>query len=135
MVNYPISDMLIRIKNAQAVGNEQVFVPFSNMKLKIAQILKDSGFVIDVERRKKKGKKTEHEYLAITLKYDEENRPSIDGFKIISKPSRHMYTGAKEIKSVRSGYGVGIISTSKGIMNSKEAKKQNLGGEMLFEVW
>ena len=135
MVNYPISDMLIRIKNAQAVGNEQVFVPFSNMKLKISQILKDSGFVADVERKKKKGKKAELEYIAITLKYDEENRPSISGFKIISKPSRHMYTGAKEIKSVRSGYGVGMISTSKGIMNSKEAKKQNLGGEMLFEVW
>ena len=127
--------MLIRIKNAQAVGNEQVSVPFSNMKLKIAQILKDSGFVMDVERRKKKAKKAELEYLVITLKYGEENRPRIGGFKIISKPSRHMYAGAKEIKSVRSGYGVGIISTSKGIMNSKEAKKQNLGGEMLFEVW
>jgi len=135
MVNYPISDMLIRIKNAQAVGNEQVSIPFSNMKLRIAQILKEGGFVMDVERKKKKGKKAELEYLAITLKYGEENRPSIGGFKIISKPSRHMYAGAKEIKPVRSGYGVGIISTSKGIMNSKEAKKQNLGGEMLFEVW
>lgn len=135
MVNYPISDMLIRIKNAQAVGNENVSVPFSNMKSRIAQILCEGGFVAAVERRKKKGKKAELEYLSLTLKYGEENRPAISGFKIISKPSRHMYTGAKEIKPVRSGYGVGIISTSKGIMNSKEAKKQNLGGEMLFEVW
>ncbi len=135
MVNYPIGDMLIRIKNAQAVGNEQASVPFSNMKLRIAQILKEGGFVVDVERRKKKAKKAEFEYLAITLKYDEENRPAINGFKIISKPSRHMYFGAKEIKPVRSGYGMGVISTPKGVMNSKEAKKQNLGGEMLFEVW
>jgi len=127
--------MLIRIKNAQAVGNEQVSVPFSNMKLRIAQILKEGGFVMDVERRKKKAKKTEFEYLAITLKYGEENRPAISGFKIISKPSRHMYFGVKEIKPVRSGYGMGVISTPKGVMNSKEAKKQNLGGEMLFEVW
>lgn len=123
------------MKNAQAVGNEQVSIPFSNMKLRIAQILKESGLVTDVERKKKKNKKAELEYLVITLKYGEENMPAISGFKIISKPSRHMYVGAKEIKPVRSGYGVGMISTPKGVMNSKEAKKQNLGGEILFEIW
>lgn len=133
-MSYPISDMLIRINNAQAVGKEQVSVPFSKMKLKIAQILKENAFIEDVERRKKKAKKTELEYLSIVLKYSD-NRPALSGFKLISKPSRHSYIGAKEIKPVRSGFGLGIISTSKGIMSAKDAKKQNLGGEMLFEVW
>lgn len=127
--------MLVQINNAQAVGKEQVSVPFSKMKLRIAQILKENGLLGDVERKKKKGRKSELEYLSIALKYGEDKRPAINGFKLISKPSRHMYTGAKEIKSVRSGYGIGVISTSKGVMSSKEAKKQNLGGEMLFEVW
>ncbi len=135
MVNYPISDMLIRIKNAQAVGKEQVSVPFSNTKLKITEILKSNGFVVDFEKRKKKEKKSEFDYLSITLKYGEDKLPGIEGFKIISRPSRHMYVGAKEIKSVHSGYGIAVISTSKGLMSSKEARKQNLGGEILFEVW
>ncbi|MDP3697425.1 MAG: 30S ribosomal protein S8 [Candidatus Taylorbacteria bacterium] len=131
----PISNMLVQIKNAQAVGKEQVLFPFSNMNFKIAGILKDNGFVQDVERRKKKEKKSEQEYLSVTLKYDEDGQPAISGFKVISRPSRHLYTGVKDIKSVRSGYGIAVISTSKGVMSSKEARKQNLGGEMLFEVW
>jgi len=135
MVNSPISDMLIRIKNAQAVGKEQVSVPFSSMKLKIAEIFKNGGFIKDFEKRKKKDKKTELDYLWITLKYSEDKTPGISGFKIISRPSRHMYLGAKDIKPVRSGYGIAVISTSKGVMSSKEARKQNLGGEILFEIW
>ena len=131
---YPISDMLIRIKNAQAVGKEQVSVPFSKIKLRIAQILKDRGFIGEVERRTKKGKKSEFEYISIELKYENKS-PAISGFRMISKPSRHMYIGAGDIKPIRSGYGLGVISTSKGVMDSKEAKKQNLGGEMMFEVW
>ena len=132
---YPISDMLIRLKNAQAVGKEQVSVPFSGMKLKIAEILKTGGFIQDFEKRKKKVKKSEIDYLLVSLKYDEDKLPGISGFKIISRPSRHMYEGVKEIKPVHSGYGIAVISTSKGIMSSKEARKQNLGGEILFEIW
>lgn len=135
MVNYPISDMLIRLKNAQAVGKEQVSVPFSNTKLRIIEILKKGGFITDFEKRKKKEKKTEFDYLSVSLKYGEDKLPGISGFKLISRPSRHMYIAAKDIKSVHSGYGMSIISTSKGLMSSKEARKQNLGGEILFEVW
>ena len=127
--------MLVQIKNAQAVGKEQISVPFSNMKFKIAQILKENGFIIDLEKKKKKTKKSELDYLSISLKYDEDKHSGIDGFKIISKPSRHIYIGSKDIKPVRSGYGIAAISTSKGVMSSKEARKQNLGGEILFEVW
>ena len=130
----PISDMLIRIKNAQAVKAEQVVIPFSGMKLKIANILKNSGYVFDVERKKKKSKKTEHEYLNVTLKYSD-NFGALSGIKIISRPSRRMYIKEKEIRPVRSGYGLAIVSTSKGIMNSKEAVKQKLGGELICEVW
>lgn len=135
MVNYPISDMLIRLKNAQAVGKEQVSVPFSTMKLKIAEILKTGGFINDFEKRKKKAQKSEIDYLSVSLKYGEDKLPGISGFKIISRPSRHIYLGAKDIKSVHSGYGIAVISTSKGVMSSKDARKQNLGGEILFEIW
>ena len=134
-MSYPIADMLIQMKNAQAVGKEEISVPSSNMKFKIAQILKEGGFILDVEKKKKKGKKAEFDYIAISLKYDAEKNPGISGFKIISKPSRHLYIGAKDIKLVRSGFGMAVISTSKGVMSSREARKQNLGGEILFEVW
>lgn len=135
MVNYPIADMLIRIKNAQATGKEQVSFPSSNLKFKIAGILKDIGFIQGVEKKKKKETKSEQEYISVMLKYDKDNQPAISGFKIVSKPSRHLYTSAQDIKQIRSGYGMAVISTSKGVMSSREAKKQGLGGEVLFEVW
>ena len=134
MVNHPISDMLIRIKNAQAVGKGQVLIPFSKLKFKIANVLKGEGFISGVEKRKKKSKKSTHDYMELLLKYND-GRGAIDGIKIISKPSRRMYVGAKDIKPVRSGYGVSIISTSTGIITSKEAKKKNVGGEILFEIY
>ena len=131
--------MLIQIKNAQTVGHEQVVLPFSKMKLRIAEILKNRGYLADVERKNKparpgKGKKSEREYLYMTLKY-QDNQGALSGIKIISRPSRRMYIKAKEIKPVRSGYGLAIISTPQGVMDSKEARKNNLGGEILFEVW
>ena len=131
----PIANMLIQIKNAQLVNKGQVLIPSSKMKFKIAQILKESGFIGEIEKKKRKTKKAEFEYLSISLKYNDDKESGINGFKIISKPSRHMYIGAKDIKPVRSGYGIAVISTSKGVMSSKEARKQNLGGEILFEVW
>ena len=130
----PIADMLIRIKNAQAVRAEQVTMPFSKVKFRIANILKEAGYVSEVERKNKKAKKVEHEHLQLTLKY-QDNQGVLSGVKIISRPSRRMYIKASEIKPVRSGYGLAIISTSKGIMNSREAKKAGLGGEIICEIW
>ena len=130
----PISDMLIRIKYAQAVKSEQVVIPFSKVKFRIANILKESGYVSEVERKSKKAKKAEHEYLQLTLKY-QDGQATLSGVKLISKPSRRMYIKAKEIRPVRSGYGLAIVSTSKGIMASKEAKKNKLGGEIICEIW
>ncbi len=130
----PIADMLIRIKNAQAVRGEQVVMPFSKVKFKIANLLKEAGYISEVERKNKKAKKAEHEYLQLTLKYLD-NQGALSGVKIISRPSRRMYIKAAEIKPIRSGYGMGIVSTSKGIMSSREAKKLGLGGEIICEVW
>ena len=129
-----VIDMLIRIKNAQAVRGEQVVMPFSRVKFKIANILKESGYISEIEKKSRKEKKAEHEYLQLTLRY-QNNQGALGGIKIISRPSRRMYVKAKDIKPVRSGYGLAIVSTSKGIMSSKEAKRLGLGGEIICEVW
>ncbi len=129
-----ISDMLIRIKNAQAVKKEQVTIPFSNFKYGIAKILKNYGFIADCERKSKKSKKSEHDYILVTLKY-QENIGAISGLKMISKPSRRMYAKVTDIKPIRSGYGISIISTPGGLMSSIDARKNNFGGEVICEIW
>lgn len=130
----PISDMLIRIKNAQAVGHERVSIPFSKVKLQIAQILNSAGYVGEVERRTRKAKRAEVEYLDLALKYND-GEGAISGIRIVSRPSRHIYVKASAIKPVRSGFGSAVVSTSKGIMTSQDARKGGMGGEVLFEIW
>lgn len=137
MVTDPISDFIIRIKNAQKVYRDQVLIPFSKMKFAMANVLKADGYLAEVERKNKigsGGKKTEHEFLLLTLKY-QDGEGAIQGIKIISKPSRRMYIKSENIRPVRSGYGLAIVSTSQGIMNSRDAKKQKLGGELICEIW
>lgn len=130
----PIADMLTRIRNAQAVGKERVFVPFSKMKLEIANILSGAGYVGTVERRKRKGLKSEQEVLDIGLKYADA-LGAISGIRMISTPSRRIYAGARDLKPVRSGFGMSVVSTPKGIMTSVQARKENVGGEIIFEIW
>lgn len=130
----PISDMLTRIINAQAVRHERVGVPFSNIKFSIAQLLKESGYLADVERRTKKAKTAEVEWLDLVLRYDN-NRGAISGIRRMSRPSRHLYLKAHDIRPVRSGYGIAILSTSKGVMSGAAARKAGLGGEIMFEIW
>ena len=131
---YPIADMLTMIRNAQSANKERLLVPFSKAKFEIARILKETGFVSEVERKKKKIKKTEHNFVELKINRGELAR-SISGMKLISKPSRRVYAKKSEIKPVMSGYGIAIISTSKGIMSGEEARKQNLGGELIAEIW
>lgn len=126
----PISDMLNRISNAQAVGFPMVEIPFSNLKYGIAQILAENNFIEKVE---KKGRKTK-KIMEITLKY-EDKIPLISKLKRVSKPGQRIYLNHHQIKRVRGGYGLAIISTSKGLMADKEARKQKLGGEVLCEIW
>ncbi|MBX4190038.1 30S ribosomal protein S8 [Candidatus Parcubacteria bacterium] len=130
----PIANMLVQIKNAQMARHSEILVPFSKIKLTIASILKDSGYIAEIDRRNKKIKKSEHEYLALVLKYTN-GVGALHGVKMISRPSRRMYIKAEEIRPVRSGYGLAIISTSKGVMNSKDAWKQKIGGEIICEIW
>lgn len=132
MTTDPIADLINQIKNAGAVKKAAVSVPFSNFKLSIAEKLKDAGFVKAVEKKGKKVKKT----LDITLKYNEENgKAFIQGVKRISKPGRRIYRGFEDIIPVKYGFGALILSTPKGIKTDKEAKKEKVGGEALFQIW
>src|SRR3989338_8170750 len=134
----PISDMLNRIRNAQAVLKETVDFPFSNLKYEIAKVLEKSGLIGKVEKKKKKsekGKKIQlNPFLEITLKY-EDKKPFISGLKRVSKSGQRIYTPFKEIQKVRGGYGIAIISTSKGLMTDREARKNKIGGEVICKVW
>lgn len=130
----PITDMLIRIKNAQSAGLENVSVPYSKMKSEIAEVLKNKGFIEEVESKKRKARRVEVQFLDLKLKYTD-GQGAISGVKFISKPSRRRYTGRSELKPVKSGFGVSVVSTSKGIMTGEEAKKAKVGGEVLFEIW
>ncbi|MDO8470354.1 MAG: 30S ribosomal protein S8 [bacterium] len=126
----PIADMLNRIRNAQAVSKKTVDVPFSQMKAQIAKILEQQGLVEKIDTAKRKTSKM----LEITLKYAD-GRPEIAGLKRISKPGLRVYRQSNEIRRVKGGYGIAIFSTSKGIMTDKDARKQNVGGEVLCELW
>ncbi len=130
----PIADMLTRITNAQAVRHATVTVPFSKMKLAIAQLLTASGYLASAERTKKTGVKAEIEVLELALKYDD-GRGAISGVRLISRPSRHLYTRAADIRPVRSGYGMAVLSTPQGILSGTAARKARVGGELLFEIW
>jgi len=125
-----ISDMLNRIKNAQAVEKTTVEISFSDLNYEIAKILAKHGFIEGAEKKGRKVKKI----LEITLKYDNKI-PAISGLKRISKPGQTIYLGHRKIKRVKGGYGIAIISTSKGLMTDKEARKQKLGGEVICEAW
>jgi small subunit ribosomal protein S8 len=126
----PITDMLNQIKNAAAVGKTEVLVPLSKIKTEIADILFKAGFIGEA----KKTTKGKIKILKIALKYDNEV-PAIAGFKRISKPGQRIYQGFSEIKKVRGGYGISIISTSKGLMTNKDARYKKMGGEVICYIW
>jgi small subunit ribosomal protein S8 len=131
MMTDPISDMLIRIKNALMARQKTVVVPGSKLKLEIARILKDEGFIEDYRVVEEKPQIK----IEIVLKYDEKKRPVIAGIKRVSKPGRRIYRGYKELPRVLDGMGMAIISTSQGIMTDHEARKRRLGGEVICEIW
>jgi small subunit ribosomal protein S8 len=131
MMTDPISDMLIRIKNALMARHKTVVVPGSKLKLEIARILKDEGYIEDYRVVEEKPQIK----IEIVLKYDEKKRPVIAGIKRVSKPGRRIYRGYKELPRVLDGMGMAIISTSQGIMTDHEARKRRLGGEVICEIW
>ena len=128
-VNDPIADMLTRIRNACKARHPEVSMPSSKLKAAIAEVLKQNGYIIDfrVEGDVKK-------VLTIVLKY-RDGEPVIEGLKRVSKPSRRVYVGADEIPRVLDGLGIAVLSTSKGVVSDRAARRENVGGEVLCYVW
>lgn len=130
MVGDTISNIIISLKNAQKARHNEVVFLYSNIKLSVLEVLKKEGFIANVE---KTGKDLSKKIIA-TLKY-EDGAPAITDVKRISKQSKRMYVGYKDLKSVRSGYGITVLSTPQGIMSNKQASKLKVGGEILFTIW
>ncbi len=126
MVNDPISDLLIRLQNASRVSKTEVALPFSKMKQAIAQVLSKEGYVGDIDQK--------NHSLVITLAY-KNGSPAITGTKRISKPSRRMYFGVRDVRPVKRGHGLLVLSTPKGVMTGAQARTARVGGEALFEIW
>ncbi|MCI5839934.1 MAG: 30S ribosomal protein S8 [Peptoniphilaceae bacterium] len=131
MLTDPIADMLTRIRNGNKANHKQVEIPSSNEKKAIAQILLDEGYITgyNVVEDGKQG------ILTVDLKYSQENERVISGLKRISKPGRRVYAKANEIPVVLGGLGIAIISTSKGLLTDKQARKEKVGGEVVCYVW
>ena len=127
----PIADMLVRIRNAQAVEKDTVQVPFSQMKYQIAKVLERRNFIKSIELKGRKTKKV----FELTLKYDKEKNPGIIGLKRVSKPGLRIYAPSQGIKRIRNGQGISILSTSVGVISDSDARKKNVGGEVLCEIW
>ena len=126
-VNDPIADLLTRIRNANQMRNKEVSMPSSKMKVEIAKILDSEGFIESYT--------VKENTLTLTLKYGQNKERVITGLKRISKPGLRVYAGADEIPQVLNGLGIAIISTPKGVMTDKLARKNNVGGEVIAYIW
>ena len=129
--NDPIADMLTRIRNANQMRYVEVEVPASKIKMEIARILKDEGFIADYSVKKN----AVQNMIVLNLKYGKNKERVITGLKRISKPGLRVYAKAHEVPRVLNGLGIAIVSTSKGVMTDKEARKESLGGEVLAYIW
>ncbi len=127
----PIADMLTRVRNAIAANHSRVDIPGSKLKLEIARILKEEGYINNFVT---KGEGTKY-MIRIFLRYDAKGISSITHLSRISRPGRRVYVGAGEIPRVLGGYGINIVSTSRGLMSGKKARKENFGGEILAQVY
>jgi len=127
----PIADMLTRIRNGGKAGFDKVDIPGSKIKLELIRVLKEQGYIKDFKYLEDEHKRI----IRIYLKYVSEGKHAIFGIQRVSKPSRKVYSKAKQIKQVLNGLGVSVISTSKGVMTDKQAREANVGGEILFNIW
>lgn len=126
-----IGEFLTRMRNAAAAKHEKVDIPSSKVRVGIAKILQETGYIRDfkVAKDQKQG------IMRVYLKYDEKGKPVFTNLQRVSRPSRRTYVRASEIPQVRSGFGISILSTNKGVMSDEAARKENVGGEILCEVW
>ena len=127
----PIADMLTRIRNANAVSHPSVEMPSSKLKVALARLLKEEGYISNYEEKVEGVVKT----LSIELKYDESNKPVITNLKRVSKPGLRNYCKAKNLPQVLGGWGVAVVSTRKGLLTDRKARKENLGGEVLAYIY
>ena len=127
----PIADMLTSIRNAQAARKETVSIPYSKIKMGIVKVLVKEKFIKEADHKGKKVKKT----IDIVLNYNNSNLPAITSLKRVSKPSRRIYSPSSKIKKVRQGFGFQILSTPRGIISGKEARREKIGGEVICEVY
>lgn len=131
MLTDPIADMLTRIRNSLLIRNEKIDMPASRMKVEIAKILKDEGFIksYKIIKDKKQG------ILRLTPKYGPDGKPLISGLKRVSTPGRRVYLGKEKMPKVMGGVGIAIITTSKGILTDKDCRREGVGGEVLCYIW
>ena len=127
----PIADMLTRIRNANMVTLPEVSMPSYKLKVALAKLLKEEGYIVDYKETSEGVFKT----LTITLKYDEHNKPVITNLRRVSRPGLRTYHKAKNLEQVFGGMGISVISTSKGLLTDRKARKENLGGEVICQVW
>jgi len=131
MMTDPISDMLARIRNAGMARHAETWCPHSKLKVAIARLLSAEGFLGEIREEVRDG----HGVIVMRIRYDETGKTLIDGMRRVSKPSRRVYLASDAIPKVRNGLGIGVISTSKGIMTDRSARDSSVGGEYLCEVW
>jgi small subunit ribosomal protein S8 len=131
MMTDPISDMLARIRNAAIARHDRAEMPHSNLKKHVADVLKAEGYVDDVRVSDGEGRKT----LTVVMRYGRDRASAIDGVRRVSAPGRRVYVRYDRIPRVRSGMGISILSTSRGVMTDRQAREQKVGGELLCEVW
>jgi len=130
-VNDPLGDMVTRLRNGSTARKDKVLMPHSNIKLAVAKVLKEEGFITDYVHHEKKPQGE----ITVVLKYGAEREPAITGIKRISKPGLRRYTNSREIPRVLGGMGISILSTSRGIMSDGQARKDKLGGEIICTVY
>ncbi len=131
MVTDPVADMLIQIKNAAMAGKKTVAIPHSKLKMVIAKLLKREGYLAEVGKRGKKAGRV----IVMDLAFTDQDRAKVQGLERISKPSRRIYQGVDLIKPIKQGRGLAVISTPKGVLTDREAKREKVGGEVLFAIW
>ena len=130
MTTDPIADLLTRIRNAQMARLDRTEIPMSKLKLSIAELLKREGYIADAKAEAGVPGK-----LLVTLRYGQGHQGAIAGIRRKSRPGRRLYLGYEDLPVVHNGMGIGIVSTSKGVMTDKDARREHLGGELLCEVW
>ncbi len=131
MVTDPIADMLNRVMNAARVGKPQVVVDYSGAKFAIANVLKNNGYLLGVSKKAKRNRN----FICLDIAYSEDGKPVISKVQRVSKPSRRIYEKADGLRPVRQGFGISVVSTPKGVMTDKEARRAKVGGEVMCKVW